>query len=250
MNTTLALLLVLAAGGGKKGKANEIDVTIDDTSVTKNEPAAPAPVSAADAEVTKAAPSETTSGQSWSAIGGKTLPPGANTLTAEVGYPGISGAYLRGVAPGINIGARVGFVYGVEGLFREGGPGLKVQGLLKVRFVDAGQISLAVGFEPGFFVIGSYLQGSRSGLALPIGFRLGIAASSAIAIGVHVDFPMWIEFGQFGGFNLPILTGGGAEYFITSELTVFARARIGPTIRTLRPAEVTFDAALGVSWRF
>lgn len=248
MNTTLAVLLLLAAGGGKKSKTTEIDVTIDSPSVTKVDE--PPPVSKADAEVTKAAPSETTSGQSWSAIGGKTLPPGANTLTAEVGFPGISGSYLRGLVPGINLGGRVGFVYGVEGLFREGGPGLKIQGLLKVRFVDAGQISLALAFEPGFFVMGSYLQGSRSGLALPIGFRLGIAASSAIAIGVHVDFPMWIEFGQFGGFNLPILTGGGVEYFITSELTVFARARIGPTIRTLRPAEVTFDAALGVSWRF
>lgn len=242
------LLASVAFAGGKK-KNNEIDITVDIDSgpVTKNEPATksePVP------EVTRAAPSEVTSGQSWSAIGGKTLPPGANTLTAEVGYPAISGAYLRGLVPGINLGARIGFAYGIEGMFREGGPGVKVQGLLKVRFVDSGQISLGLVFEPGFFVQGSYLQGSRSGLALPLGFRLGIAASSAIAIGVHVDFPMWVEFGQFGGFNLPILTGGGVEYFITSELTVYARARIGPTIRTLRPAEVTFDAAVGVSWRF
>ena len=39
---------------------------------------------------------------------------------------------------------------------------------------------------------------------------------------------MWVEFGLFGGFNLPILTGGGVEYFITSQLAAFVRARIGP----------------------
>lgn len=239
----LASSLALA-GGGSKSKTNEIDVTIDTGPVTSTSEPGPT-----ETEVTKAAPSEVSSGQSWSAIGGKTLPPGANALTAEVGFPQISAAYLRGLVPGINLGGRVGFIYGVEGLFREGGPGLKVQGVMKVRFIDSGQFSLALSFEPGFFVLGSYLQGSRTGLSLPIGFRLGIAASSAIAIGVHVDFPMWIEFGQFGGFNLPILTGGGVEYFITSELAAFVRARIGPTIRTLRPAEVTFDAAIGVSYR-
>ena len=87
-------------------------------------------------------------------------------------------------------------------------------------------------------------------LVLPVGLRLGIAASSALTVAVHVDFPMWVEFGQFGGFNFPILSGGGAEYFITSQLAVFAKARIGPTLRTLRQAEVTFDASLGVAWRF
>jgi hypothetical protein len=209
-----------------------------------------AAAAAEEPKVVEAAEPNVTSGQSWTALGGKTLPPGANVLSAEAGYPTISGSYLRGLAPGINLGGRVGFVYAMEGMFRDPAAGIKGQALLKVRLLDSGQVSLGVTFEPGFFVLGSYLQGSRSGLSLPIGFRLGIAASSAIAIGVHVDFPMWIEFGQFGGFNLPILTGGGAEYFITSELTVFARARIGPTIRTLRPAEVTFDAAAGVSWRF
>ena len=88
------------------------------------------------------------------------------------------------------------------------------------------------------------------GLTFPVGFRLGIVASTAIAIAVLVDLPMWVEFGTFGGFNLPILTGGGVEYFITSQLAAFVRARIGPTIRTSRPAEVTFEGSVGISYRF
>lgn len=190
------------------------------------------------------------SGQAWSALGPRTLAPGENALEAFAGYPSISAGYLRGVAAGINVGGRVGFVYGVEGMFREGAPGFKAQGLLKVRFLDSGKVSLGMTFEPGLLYHSSFLQGARVGLTFPVGFRLGIAASSAIAIAVLVDFPMWVEFGTFGGFNLPILTGGGVEYFVTSQFAVFARARIGPTIRTGRPAEVTFESSIGIGYRF
>lgn len=190
------------------------------------------------------------SGQDWSVIGAKTLAPGANLLEAFAGYPSISAGYLRGVASGVNVGARVGFVYGVEGMFRETGPGFKAQGLLKLRLLDSGRVSMAVTFEPGLLYHSSFLQGARVGLTFPIGFRLGIAASSAIAVAVVVDLPMWVEFGTFGGFNLPILTGGGVEYFITSQLAAFVRVRIGPTIRTRRPAEVTFESSIGIGYRF
>ncbi len=190
------------------------------------------------------------SGQPWSVLGPKTLAPGDTALEAFAGYPSISAGFMRGISPGINIGGRVGFVYGVEGMFREAAPGLKIQGTLKLRFLDSGRVSLGMTFEPGIVNHWSYLQGSRTFLALPVGFRLGIVASSAIAIAVLVDFPMWAEFGQFGGFNLPILTGGGVEYFITSQFAAFARARIGPTIRTNRPAEVTFEASVGIGYRF
>jgi hypothetical protein len=206
-------------------------------------------VTSSNATVSTTAPREE-SGQAWSVLGPKTLAPGDNALEASAGYPAISGSYLRGVASGINAGVRLSFVYGVEGMFRESAPGFKAQGLLKVRFLDSGRVSLGMTFEPGLLYHSSFLQGARVGLTLPVGFRLGIAASSAIAIAVLVDFPMWVEFGTFGGFNLPILTGGGVEYFLTSQLAVFARARIGPTIRTARPAEVTFDAAVGVGYRF
>ncbi len=190
------------------------------------------------------------SGQAWSAIGARTLAPGENLLEASAGYPSISGSYLRGVSPGLNVGGRLAFVYGVEGMFREAAPGFKLQGLLKLRLLDSGKVSLALTVEPGLLYYGSFLQGARVGLTLPVGLRLGIAASSALSVAVLVELPMWVEFGIFGGFNLPILTGGGVEYFITSQLAVFVRARIGPTLRTMRPTEVTFDGSVGIAYRF
>ena len=189
-------------------------------------------------------------GQTWSVVGPKTVAPGANVLEAWAGYPSISAGYLRGISSGLNVGARVGFVYGVEGMLRDSAPGLRVQGVFKLRLLDSGRVSMGLTFDPGVLYYASYLQGARWGITFPVGFRLGIAASSALSVAVLVDLPMWVEFGTFGGFNLPILTGGGVEYFITSQLAVFVRARIGPTIRTGRQAEVTLDAALGIGYRF
>ncbi|MGV3624629.1 MAG: hypothetical protein ACO1OB_27665 [Archangium sp.] len=189
-------------------------------------------------------------GQTWSVIGARTIAPGANLFVAEAGYPGLSVAYQRGIVSGLNLGGRVGFMYSLDGLVRDVVPGLKVQALLKFRFYDAGRISLGMTFEPGFFIGDSYLQGTRGGLNLPIGLRLGIAASSALAIGIQIEVPMWVEFGRFGGFNAPILSGGGAEYFITSNLTLFAKVRVGPIIRTGRATEAGFDASIGMGYRF
>lgn len=190
------------------------------------------------------------SGQAWSVIGARTVAPQENLFIAEAGYPTVNVSFLRGIVAGLNLGGRVGFMYGVEGLPRDLAPGVKAQALLKFRFFDSGRVSLGLTFEPGFFVASSALQGVRGALNLPIGFRLGIAASSALAIAIQLEVPMWIEFGTFGGFNAPILTGGGLEYFITSHLALFAKARVGPTIRTNRPAEVAFDASLGVGYHF
>jgi hypothetical protein len=201
--------------------------------------------------VSTPASTPSSTGQPWSLIGARTLAPGANALEAFAGYPSVAAGYLRGVAPGINAGARVGFVYGVEGMFREAAPGFKVQGLLRLRLLDSGLVSLGVVFEPGFLYYASFLQGPRAGITLPVGLRLGLAASSALAVAVTVDVPMWVEFGPFGGFNAPILTGGGVEYFITTDFLAFARARIGPTLRTTgRQTEVTFEGSLGIGYRF
>lgn len=200
-------------------------------------------------EVTMDAPD--LSGQTWSAVGPKTVVTGANVLEASVGYPSISVGYLRGVTSGVNVGGRVGFLYGMEGMLGDAAPGLKVQALVKMRLLDSGRVSLGFTLEPGLLYYASFLQGARVGLCLPLGLRLGITASSALSAVVLIELPAWVEFGTFGGFNLPILTGAGVEYFITSQLAAFFRARVGPTIRTGgRTTAVTLESSLGVGYRF
>jgi len=190
-------------------------------------------------------------GQSWSIVGPKTIEPNGNVLEIAAGWPGLSAGYYRGVAPGLNLGARVGFVYGVEGMIHYVEPGFKAQVLLKWRLLEADRLSIGVTFEPGPFFHAPYFGGTVAGFSLPIGFRLGIAASSAINVAVLVDLPMWVSFGPGADFNVPVLTGVGLEYFVSSTLGLFFRARVGPTIRASSgTAELTFEGSLGVALRF
>lgn len=185
-------------------------------------------------------------GQTWSIVGARTVEPAGNVLEFAAGFPGLSAGYLRGVAPGLNLGVRLSFTYGVEGLIRSVVPGLKLQGLLKVRFFDTERVSLGLTFEPGPFFASPYGTITRGGFSLPIGLRLGVAASSAFGLALLVEAPLWVEFGPSGGFNAPILTGVGLEYFVTSKVGLFFRTRLGPTVRSGRVAEFTFDGAFGV----
>lgn len=191
-----------------------------------------------------------TEGQRWSVVGPRTVGTGANAIEAGAGFPGLSVSYLRGITPTFDLGARVAFTYGLEGLITRVLPGAKLQGLVKWRLVDVNALSVGLTFEPGpLFAVDRFGNGVV-GFALPLGVRLGVAVSSAITLGFSFDVPLWIQFGPFAGLNVPFLPGLGLEYFIKSELVAFFRARMGPTIRPFGLLELTLDAALGVGYRF
>ena len=88
----------------------------------------------------EATPPREDPGQTWSVIGARTVAPQENLFVAEAGFPSVNVSYLRGVVSGLNLGGRVGFVWGVEGLTREVAPGVKAQALLKFRFFDSGRV--------------------------------------------------------------------------------------------------------------
>lgn len=197
------------------------------------------------------APVPVSTGQAWSVVGPKTVAQNANALEGSVGWPGVSVGYLRGVAPKLNVGGRFGFVYGVEGLVRsQVTPGLKLQALIKVTLLEQGKISLGVTFEPGP-VFHFYSFSTLVAFTLPVGLRLGIAASSALQLAILFDLPFWISFGNASSFNMPILTGVGLEYFVQSDLALFLRLRMGPTIYFRGGvAEFTLESVVGVGWKF
>ncbi len=184
-------------------------------------------------------------GQTWSVVGPRTLEPSANAFEFSAGWPAISVGFVHGVVPGLNLGARVGFAYGVEGLVRQVAPGFKLQATLKARFVDSERISFGLTFEPGPLFHAPYGVATLIGFSLPVGLRLGIAASSAFCVALLFEVPLWIQFGTAGGVNVPILSGVGLEYFVTSKVGLFVRTRVGPTIEPYR-AELTFDGTIGV----
>ncbi len=187
-------------------------------------------------------------GQPWSIVGPRTIAPDQNAFEFGAGWPGVSAAWVHGVGPGLNLGARLSFDYGIEGLVKQVAPGLKVQATLKVRFLDTERVSFGLTFEPGPLFHFPQYASNLIGFALPVGVRLGIAASPAFCLALLVEVPLWIQFGVTGGLQVPILSGVGLEYFVTSNLGVFARARVGPTIRPYS-TELTFDGTIGVGFK-
>jgi hypothetical protein len=145
---------------------------------------------------------------------------------------------------------RLSFNYGLEGLVTRVVPGAKVQGVLKFRLLDKNALSLGLTFEPGPLFWADRFGNAFVAFSLPVGLKLGVAVSSALTLGFTFEMPLWIEFGAGGGANLPLLPGLGLEYFIKSELLVFFRTRMGPTLRPRGVFELTFDAQLGVGYRF
>jgi hypothetical protein len=183
-------------------------------------------------------------GQGWSVLSGKTVGDGNNFLHGQVGWPGLSAGLLHGVSPTTDIGGRFTFDYGFEGVF--GGslvPNLKLQGLSRLSLLDTPKYNVGLEFNPGlglyFFpgvdintVFGTFSAGgtTRFGIVLPINLVVGIPVSSAIMASVGMDLNFVITFGDNAPLVMPLLFGGGFEYYIDQNMAVTFKLRLGPAI--------------------
>ena len=92
--------------------------------------------------------------------------------------------------------------------------------------------------------------------------QFGLAVSSALTITIGLQVPLFITGGTnggvggpFGGFThavVPILAGGGVEFFIRSDLMLFAQVHLGPMINigNRGGAGLGADIKGGIGWRF
>jgi hypothetical protein len=182
-------------------------------------------------------------GQQWSIVGARTVEPKANAVEAGAGWPGVWVAYLRIARR--QPGATATPAHGVEGTVRsvarrEGAGRAKARlDTIASLPVRAGALRIRPALRLG-------------GWASPCPWGSGSASPrrARLALSVLFDVPMWVEFGVGGGFNVPILTGVGVEYFATSDVGIFARVAVGPTIGPNGRAEFTLDGTLGVGFHF
>ena len=190
------------------------------------------------------------SGQAWSAVGARTAGLNANQLEAAAGWPGVEFQYTHGLLSNLDLGVRASVLYGFQGLVNQpASAGIGIQAVLKVKFYDHDRLSLGATFMPGpIFAFPAY-QPTDAAFALPVELKLGLIASSALNVGLAIGVPLWLWFGPGHGVVVPITVGGGAEYFVKSDLAVFFDLRMGPTIfGNGSQATLTFDAKVGVAW--
>jgi hypothetical protein len=174
-------------------------------------------------------------GQQWSVLTGKTVGTSNNVLHFQAGWPGISATLAHGMSSKLDLGGIFTFNYGFEGDVNFAvRPGIKLQGLLRANLYDSGKLNIGINFAPGplfYFRRGT----TEAGLAVPIGVVFGIPATSALNVDFAFEMPMFVIFPSSllnGQLVLPILFGGGIEYFIDHNLAVTFNMRMGPMIFT------------------
>jgi hypothetical protein len=187
--------------------------------------------------------------QGWSTMAGLTVGESRTVVTGQAAFPGISAGLLRGVHPHVDVGGRLSFNYGVEGNAADIAPELKLQAQVRGSLYQGARVNLGAEFSPGALVLFRPADVQEWGMALPVALTLGIPVGSALHLHAAVECPLWFDFTS-QHLRVPILAGGGAEYFLDRSVALTLNLRMGPTLQTWEGTGVfTFQSLLGVAWR-
>ena len=216
-------------------------------------------------------------GQDWSVITGETIGGGATSVHLQAAWPGVSLSVLHGASPTFDFGGIFTYNYNYEGDVRASFPGIKVQGYLKATLLKTSRYNLGLWFAPGVLayflgqnfcspiVVGTYtpdvtvqgvtnictgVGGTQYGVTFPAGLAFGVSASDKVKLALNLDVPFFLTFGDYGTPTIPILFGGGVEYFVDRSTAVTFTFRTGPMIFTKYGTDFTFQALLGVAYNF
>jgi hypothetical protein len=181
-----------------------------------------------------ASPAGGGSAPSWTVASGETVGAGNDVVRGQVGWPGLWGDFIHGIDPTFDIGGRFSLNWGgFEGATYGGqGFGLAAQLLLRKQFFDISGYKVAFTFDPGFILQFPSGISTQFGIAFPIGAQIGFPVNDKLVFNATFALPMYVLFGSYGAFYIPILFGGGVEYQFQPNLAVTFSLALGPTIGT------------------
>ena len=168
--------------------------------------------------------------QQWSQVSGTTAGNGKDLIGAEVGWPALQAAYFHGMTDGFDLGARFGLFWGTEG-FAPTGFGLRAQAALRWQIPNATPYKMTIEVDPGVYTGFGYFGGfAQFGLAATGRYTVAFPITSALTLHAGADIPLIVDFLNGGGASIPIMVGGGAEYFINDAISITLRLRFGVAI--------------------
>jgi hypothetical protein len=217
-------------------------------------------------------------GQEWSVVTGETVGKGATSLHVQAAWPGLSVSVLHGSSPGFDFGGVFTFNYNYEGDVSASFKGIKLQGYLKGTVLKTPRLNLGIWFAPGmltyflgqnfcfpvilgthtvdgsFYTAGNVCSGAggtQFGVALPTGLVFGVRVRENLNIALTFDLPLFVTFGDYSTLAIPILFGGGIEFFLERSTAVTFNLRTGPMIFTRSGGtDFAFQALLGLAYKF
>jgi hypothetical protein len=202
-------------------------------------------------QISASDPVITRGGQGWSLYSGLTVGSGSNVVAGQLGFPGLWLTYLHGATDQLDFGARLTAInYGFESRTSDIVPGMKLQLVARVGLVNQDRFNLGFEFAPGPLVYFRSFD-TEWGLTLPLKLQMGLGVGSAMMLNFGIDFPLFVIFTGDSALYLPILFGGGIEYFIDQRLALSFNLRMGPSIGTGDGTTAfAMDALIGVAYKF
>lgn len=239
-------------GAKDKDDDDKPEETSEGLDLTTPDPA-PTPEPAPTDNAEPVAPTEEKPAESapsgWSLVTPRTVGAGGNVLEGGVGWPGVYVGFWRGILPELDVGAKVGFNWGYEGLVTGVLPGLRIQLAAKYLITELGGMPLGVTFQPGFLLYFFRGSGAQPGLVLPLAASLGLPNFvNKLNVSVTLEVPIFVLFNISA--VIPIVVGASAEYFITDSLLAFVKLKpAGIALWTNRAApNYVFEALAGVGF--
>ena len=188
----------------------------------------------------------------WTVDSAETVGAGNNVVRGQVGFPGLWADIIHGVDPTLEIGGRLQLNYGVEGLTDATHFEMALNFLLRKQFVDNGKFKFAGTFNPGILFYTAFST-TTFGITFPVEGQFGIPIDPKVTLNASFGLPMWVTFGTFNAFYLPIMFGGGVEYLLEPNVALTFKLRLGPTIAFANgtsASSFTLNALFGAAYKF
>ena len=185
----------------------------------------------------------------WSVATGETVSTDHDALAFEMGWPGLSFAYLRGLSDRSDVGFRISLLYEVENTSNSAfGAALDVP--LRVVVSRKDKVSLGLHLDPGLRV---YTKSGYSNFLtrFPVGGTLGIQATPELRLAATADLTMAINWTHTAFFEVGPQFGFAAEYTVDKNLLVGLKASFGPQFYTFANSstDFAFTAEVVVGYR-
>jgi len=185
----------------------------------------------------------------WSVVTGETVSPDRDAISFELGWPGVSFAYLHGTSDRSDLGMKVDLLYEFENTTDSAfGAGFDVPFRLVVS--RSGKVSVLLQVEPGLRL---YTQNGTSDFMtrFPVGGVLGIQVTPELRLGGFAGLTMAVNWTHTAFFEVGPQFGLGVEYFVDKNLLVGLDGKFGPQFYSYSgsPTDFAFTTQLVVGYR-
>ena len=185
----------------------------------------------------------------WSIATGETVSPERDALSFELGWPGLTFGYTRGLSDRSDVGLRIGLLYAQENT-NNAVFGTAVDVPFRVVINRHEKVSIGLHIDPG---VRLYTKSGTTNFMtrFPVGGTLGIQVSPEVRISATADLTMAINWTHTAFFEVGPQFGFAAEYNADKNLLVGLKVAFGPQFYSFSGSatEFAFTTEVVVGYR-